>query len=126
MAKQKIAARVSILSLKKLPQFSSRLYESGKATQRRTRRTYPKPPSVFSKTSKTKPFTKNNPPSIQIREEEHTHRRRNSVFYQNENKTHPLADLSEIWCSGRDSDPGHRLERPEYLTGLYYRSAPFL
>ena len=28
-----------------------------------------------------------------------------------------------IWCSGRDSDPGLRLERPEYLTGLYYRSA---
>jgi hypothetical protein len=27
------------------------------------------------------------------------------------------------WCSGRDSDPGLRLERPEYLTGLYYRSA---
>jgi hypothetical protein len=28
-----------------------------------------------------------------------------------------------MWCSGRDSDPGLRLERPEYLTGLYYRSA---
>jgi hypothetical protein len=25
----------------------------------------------------------------------------------------------EVWCSGRDSDPGLRLERPEYLTGLY-------
>ncbi len=29
------------------------------------------------------------------------------------------------WCSGRDSDPGLRLERPEYLTGLYYRSPSF-
>jgi hypothetical protein len=28
----------------------------------------------------------------------------------------------DLWCSGRDSDPGLRLERPEYLTGLYYRS----
>ena len=33
------------------------------------------------------------------------------------------------WCSGRDSNPGPRLsfthcvERPLYLTGLYYRSA---
>jgi hypothetical protein len=27
-----------------------------------------------------------------------------------------------MWCSGRDSNPGLRLERPEYLTGLYYRS----
>lgn len=27
------------------------------------------------------------------------------------------------WCSGRDLDPGRRLERPVYLTGLYYRSA---
>ena len=35
------------------------------------------------------------------------------------------AALSERWCSGRDSDPGLRLERPEYLTGLYYRSALF-
>lgn len=26
-------------------------------------------------------------------------------------------------CSGRDSDPGRRLERPAYLAGLYYRSA---
>jgi hypothetical protein len=26
------------------------------------------------------------------------------------------------WCSGRDSNPGPRLERPLYLTGLYYRS----
>ncbi|AEE93869.1 fuselloviral integrase [Acidianus hospitalis W1] len=25
-------------------------------------------------------------------------------------------------CSGRDLNPGHRLERPAYLTGLYYRS----
>src|SRR4030066_1365027 len=32
--------------------------------------------------------------------------------------------IREFWCSGRDSDPGLRLERPEYLTGLYYRSAP--
>ena len=29
---------------------------------------------------------------------------------------------SEIWCSGRDLNPGLRLERPPYLTGLYYRS----
>ena len=29
---------------------------------------------------------------------------------------------SASWCSGRDSNPGLRLERPEYLTGLYYRS----
>ena len=29
---------------------------------------------------------------------------------------------SEIWCSGRDLNPGPRLERPLYLTGLYYRS----
>ena len=28
------------------------------------------------------------------------------------------------WCSGRDSNPGLRLERPEYLTGLY--SAEFI
>ena len=28
----------------------------------------------------------------------------------------------EVWCSGRDLDPGLRLERPEYLTELYYRS----
>lgn len=28
-----------------------------------------------------------------------------------------------IECSGRDLDPGRRLERPAYLTGLYYRSA---
>ena len=27
-----------------------------------------------------------------------------------------------MWCSGRDLDPGLRLERPEYLTELYYRS----
>jgi hypothetical protein len=27
-----------------------------------------------------------------------------------------------LWCSGRDSNPGRRLERPSYLTGLYYRS----
>ena len=27
-----------------------------------------------------------------------------------------------LWCSGRDSNPGLRLERPKYLTGLYYRS----
>ena len=27
-----------------------------------------------------------------------------------------------FWCSGRDSNPGLRLERPKYLTGLYYRS----
>ena len=26
------------------------------------------------------------------------------------------------WCSGRDLNPGRRLERPSYLTGLYYRS----
>ena len=30
--------------------------------------------------------------------------------------------VGKCWCSGRDSDPGLRLERPEYLTGLYYRS----
>jgi hypothetical protein len=29
------------------------------------------------------------------------------------------------WCSDRDSNPGLRLERPEYLTGLYYRSTSF-
>ncbi len=29
----------------------------------------------------------------------------------------------DVWCSGRDLDPGPRLERPLYLTGLYYRSA---
>ena len=29
-------------------------------------------------------------------------------------------------CSGRDLNPGPRLERPLYLTGLYYRSnAPY-
>ena len=26
------------------------------------------------------------------------------------------------WCSGRDLNPRLRLERPEYLAGLYYRS----
>ena len=26
------------------------------------------------------------------------------------------------WCSGRDLNPGLRLERPEYLAELYYRS----
>ena len=26
------------------------------------------------------------------------------------------------WCSGRDLNPGHGLERPVYLSGLYYRS----
>ncbi len=31
-----------------------------------------------------------------------------------------------MWCSGRDSDPGLRLERPEYLTGLYYRSTELI
>jgi hypothetical protein len=30
------------------------------------------------------------------------------------------------WCSGRDLDPGRRLERPVYLTGLYYRSITLL
>ena len=30
--------------------------------------------------------------------------------------------LSEKECSGRDLNPGRRLERPSYLTGLYYRS----
>jgi hypothetical protein len=40
--------------------------------------------------------------------------------------TQHTAELN--WCSGRDSDPGPRLERPLYLvlqrslTGLYYRS----
>ena len=27
-----------------------------------------------------------------------------------------------VWCSGRDLNPGLRLERPEYLSRLYYRS----
>jgi hypothetical protein len=27
-----------------------------------------------------------------------------------------------FWCSGRDSNPGLRLERPKYLARLYYRS----
>ena len=26
-----------------------------------------------------------------------------------------------IWCRGRDLNPGHGLERPAYLAGLYYR-----
>ena len=25
------------------------------------------------------------------------------------------------WCRGRDLNPGHGLERPAYLAGLYYR-----
>lgn len=37
-----------------------------------------------------------------------------------------LSSVSKIeqdfWCSGRDLNPRLRLERPEYLAGLYYRS----
>ena len=33
-----------------------------------------------------------------------------------------LRSALKVWCSGRDLDPGLRLERPEYLTELYYRS----
>jgi hypothetical protein len=33
-----------------------------------------------------------------------------------------LGELTMGKCSGRDSNPGPRLERPLYLTGLYYRS----
>ena len=28
------------------------------------------------------------------------------------------------WCRGRDLNPGHGLERPAYLAGLYYRGSP--
>ena len=31
--------------------------------------------------------------------------------------------VEQKWCSGRDLNPGLRLERPPYLTGLYYRSS---
>ena len=37
-------------------------------------------------------------------------------------KKHILSRMNN-WCSGhRDLDPGRRLERPVYLTGLFYRS----
>ena len=42
---------------------------------------------------------------------------------QHRQSLHTASKIVELlWCSGRDSDPGLRLERPEYLTGLYYRS----
>jgi len=47
----------------------------------------------------------------------------NSVFWEFKNLRRET-DGTE-WCSGRDSDPGPRLERPLYLTGLYYRSKAF-
>gem|GEM_PF-5145919 len=31
--------------------------------------------------------------------------------------------FSIVWCRGRDLNPGHGLERPAYLSGLYYRGA---
>jgi post-segregation antitoxin (ccd killing protein) len=33
-----------------------------------------------------------------------------------------FAKRERPWCSGRDLNPGRWLERPLYLTGLYYRS----
>ena len=39
-----------------------------------------------------------------------------------EQKRRISAHFLENWCSGRDLNPGLRLERPEYLAGLYYRS----
>gem|GEM_PF-2467793 len=48
------------------------------------------------------------------------------TYYQDRERTSITLEekwIGVIWCSGRDLDPGLRLERPEYLTGLYYRSA---
>ena len=33
-----------------------------------------------------------------------------------------LGTVGSWWCSGGDLNPRLRLERPPYLTGLYYRS----
>jgi hypothetical protein len=34
--------------------------------------------------------------------------------------------ICQAVCSGRDLNPGLRLERPAYLSGLYYRSSGML